>query len=230
VKIIAGRSPLEVWKEGSTHLIDNGGADYNLLLSFPCVAAANETPLQDYDPSLVLGSNFDRARDVANTIFPKKTWENVDSRPKLYSRYMRAHRMGKKKQWGTYFGRMIAFGAAEINQLERVIDAMNTWQTSHRAALLLHLSSADTDRLKHLGAPCLQYLQFNSPTTGIVDLVAVYRNHDYCNKVLGNLFGLARLLRFVCDESGRSPGAVVAHSIHAYLAASMTKQKKLIGA
>ena len=230
MKSIVGSSPLEVWQVGSEHLINHGGSDYNVLLAFPCASALNEAPLETHDPSVSLGGNFDSARDVANTIFPKKTWANSGSRQTLYSRYLRAHRMGRKKQWGTYFGRMIRFGQTEVNQLERLIEALNTWQTLHRAALVVHLSSSETDKLRHLGGPCLQYLQFNCPTRGTVDLVAIYRNHDYSNKVLGNLYGLARLLRFVCDQTDCTAGTVVVHSIHAYLSASMAKQKILIGA
>jgi hypothetical protein len=48
--------------------------------------------------------------------------------------------------------------------------------------------------------------------------------------LLGNLFGLARLLRFVCDETNCTAGTVVAHSVHAYLSASMAKQRILMGA
>lgn len=224
-------SPLAAWRTASSHLIGVGGEDFNLLVSFPCATALDEAPLKEYDPRTVLGSKFDRARDVANTIFPAKTWANSSTRADLYKRYLKANKRGRKKSWGTYFARMISFGSCEVNQLERVINALTSWeQKAYRAAFLMHTSSAETDKLRPLGGPCLQYVQFNCPSATTIDLLAVYRNHDYCNKVLGNLFGLSRLLRFVCKESGRTPGRVTCLSAHAYFNTSVKKQKQLIGA
>ena len=221
---------MAAWQAASTHLIERGREDFNLLVSFPCATIVNEAPLNDYDPRTILGSKFDRARDVANTIFPAKTRANSSTRADLYKRYLKAIRRGRKKSWGTYFLRMISFGACKVNQLERVIGALTGWgQKAYRAAFLMHTSSAETDKLRPLGGPCLQYVQFNCPNATTIDLLAVYRNHDYCNKVLGNLFGLSRLLRFVCEESGRSPGRVTCLSVHAYFNTSVKKQKQLIG-
>jgi thymidylate synthase len=230
VKIVEGLSPVDVWKQASQFLIDNGGKTYNVLLAFPCAGAASEDALKLNDPAKILGSEFDRSSNVANTIFPSKTWKNVNTRAALYARYTRAHARGHKKQWGTYFGRMTSFGTAKINQIERVIDALNNWQHPHRAALLIHTSSAETDKLRHLGGPCLQYIQFNCPDSETIDLVAIYRNHDYCNKVLGNLYGLSRLLEFVCAATSMAAGRIVVHSIHAYISTSLKNQKTLIGA
>jgi thymidylate synthase len=225
--IIEESSPLTAWQSASAHLMTGAGEDFNLLLSFPCAAAVDETPMKDYDPRTVLGSKFDCARDIANTIFPAKTWTNSATRNHFYERYLDAHRRGRRKSWGTYFERMITFGNKKVNQLERVIIALRTWPKSYRAAFLMHTSSSETDKLRPLGGPCLQYIQFSCPSSTTIDLVAVYRNHDYCNKVLGNLFGLSRLLRFVCEESGRNPGRVSCLSIHAYFNASVKKQKLL---
>lgn len=225
--IIEEESPLTAWRAASAHLIANRGAGFNMLVSFPY--ATDESPLSDYDPRAILGPRFDRARDVANTIFPAKTRVNSRARADFYNRYLRAHSRGLKKGWGTYFQRLISFGGDKVNQLERVIVALTTWQNTYRAALIMHTSSAETDKLRPLGGPCLQYLQFNCPSAAEIDLLAVYRNHDYCNKVLGNFYGLNRLLKFVCDESGRHPGTVSCLSVHAYFDTSIKKQKQLTG-
>ncbi len=228
--IIAESCPLAVWKTASNYLLQHRGEDYNLLLTFPCAGAADEAPLKQCSPRSVLGDRFDNARDVANTIFPARTWSKVNSRDELYGRYRRAHAKSSNRRWGTYFGRMIAFGQSEVNQLERVINALLKWPNSYRAALFIHTSSAETDKLRPLGGPCLQYLQFNCPNSKMVDMLAVYRNHDYCNKVLGNLYGLSRLLNFICDQSNRTAGAVSCLSAHAYFNASRRDQIRLIGA
>lgn len=227
--IVEEISPLEAWRTACSRLIAHGGESFNLLVSFPCNAAADETAMITYDPRQVLGPGFDRARDVANTVFPAKTRQNSVGRGDFYKRYERAHRRGSKKGWGTYFGRFIAFGETRVNQLERVVHALTTWQKSYRAALLMHTSSAETDNLRPLGGPCLQYVQFGCPDHTRIDLLAVYSNHDYCNKVLGNFFGLSRLLNFVCEESAKTSGMVTCLSIHAYFDTSIKKQKQLAG-
>lgn len=226
--IIKENSPLAAWKSASDYLIVNKGEAYNIQVSFFCSEASDETPLQKYDPRKVLGKKFDCARDVANTIFPAKTWANSETREDFYERYQRAHKRNRKTSWGTYFERLIVFGNKKINQLERVINALTNWKRNCKAALVMHISSPETDNLRILGGPCLQYVQFNCPNKKQIDLVAVYRNHDYCNKVLGNFFGLSRLLKFVAEESGRLPGKVSCLSIHAYIETSLKKQKELI--
>lgn len=228
--MISERSPLHAWRAASTYLIQEGGECQNLLVSFPCSSARDESPLVDYDPRAVLGNRFDRARDIANTIFPTKTLQNSSSRSDFYERYKKAHLRGRKKKWGTYFLRQIEFGAKKLNQLETIIDTMNTWpKKAYSAVFLMHLSSSETDTLKPLGGPCLQYIQFVCPTAREVDLVAVYRNHDFCNKVLGNYFGLSRLLNYVCEQTDMKPRTISCLSIHAFFATSLKNQKRLIG-
>ncbi|HEY9869885.1 MAG TPA: hypothetical protein V6D08_12020 [Candidatus Obscuribacterales bacterium] len=227
--IIEEDSPLTAWRAACAHLFAKGGEDFNLFVSFPCASAANEQPLKDYNPRSVLGEDYDVARDVANTIFPSKTLANSRTRDDFYKRYLRAHSRRPTKSWGTYFQRLIAFGCSEVNQIERVIDALTTWKNTYRAALIMHTSSAETDTLRPLGGPCLQYVQFNCPNARLIDLLAVYRNHDYCNKVLGNYYGLSRLLKFISDQSGRQSGKVCCLSAHAYYNTSMRNQKRLAG-
>lgn len=50
----------------------------------------------------------------------------------------------------------------------------------------------------------------------MLDLVVVYRNHDFFNKALGNFIALGQLLRFIAVESGKTPGNLICHSVHAY--------------
>jgi thymidylate synthase len=101
------------------------------------------------------------------------------------------------------------------NQIERAIHALNNWQRKE-AAIVGHLSSPDIDKLKPIGSPCLQYFEILWGGDDVLDLFAVYRNHDFLNKTLGNYIGLARLLAFVATESKKKPGRLICHSVHAY--------------
>jgi hypothetical protein len=48
-----------------------------------------------------------------------------------------------------------------------------------------------------------------------VTLTAVYRNHFYIEKLLGNLIGLGRLMAFVARESNLNVGALTVVSTRA---------------
>ena len=48
-------------------------------------------------------------------------------------------------------------------------------------------------------------------------LTALYRNHYYIERALGNLIGLSQLLYFVARESGLEPRGLVCHSTLARL-------------
>jgi hypothetical protein len=48
-------------------------------------------------------------------------------------------------------------------------------------------------------------------------LTALYRNHFYIEKLLGNLIGLGRLMAFVAKESGVAAGPLTVISTHAQI-------------
>ena len=225
--MIQGASPVDAWQQGARHLLGNESGDFNLLISFPWAGTQDELPLTEYDPHRVLGADFDNSKDVANTIFPAKTWRNSTSRADFYLRYQAAHKRGKRKAWGTYFLRLVAFGDKRVNQLEKVIDALNSWKNTYAAAMVMHTSSSETDSLRPLGGPCLQYVQISCPNGSDIELTAVYRNHDFCNKVLGNYYGLSRLLGFIGEQTCRNPVRITALSVHAYFDTSKKKMKEL---
>lgn len=226
MKFIA-TTPLDAWLQVSRHLINTEGHEaFNLLIEFSDISDADEAEMLEFDPRS-LGSKYDLIKDVANTIFPQKIYTNSTSRSELYQRYLRAHKRSRRRRWGTYFQRFICFGNKEVNQLENIVHALSTRANTYKAAYMMHTSSAETDGLRTRGNPCLQYVQFNCPNQKQLDLVAVYRNHDYYNKALGNFVGLSRLLKFVANESGHTIGSVTCLSIHAYADAPISLQKQL---
>ena len=216
------------WKAASTLLASSSGTSArNLVLEIADPLRWDPDWFDRIDPR-VITSKADNPRDVANTIFPEKTWNRSTSRDELYSRYSRAHAMGKKKSWGTYFLRLIEFGESKVNQLERAIEVMNSWKHEPGTAIVLHTSSAETDRPRPLGGPCLQLCQLQV-YGGSVDMTVIYRNHDYFNKTLPNLVGIGRLMGFICSQTGRAPGSLVCHSGHAYSSDGKDGLKALLG-
>jgi thymidylate synthase len=67
------------------------------------------------------------------------------------------------------------------------------------------------------GGQCLSFLSFKvHPETGLM-LTAMYRNHTYVTRCLGNLIGLGRLQAFVANETGLGIGSLTCVSTHATL-------------
>jgi thymidylate synthase len=72
-----------------------------------------------------------------------------------------------------------------------------------------------SDRKRPYGGPCLSYLSFKRhPKLGLL-LTAVYRNHYYVTRLLGNLIGLGQLQAFVAKEAGLDVGSLSVISTHA---------------
>ncbi len=222
---------LEGWRKGVEYLYSNGEC-YHLLTTIENPTKMESSWFDDYNPANVrLG--IPSISDVATTIFPYKYLNRGYSRTKLFNRYANVHARAKKlhkksgRRWGTYFERMIQFGPNQINQLEKVTTALLNWKNNPRAALVLHISSPDTDSPKPIGAPCLQYVAILCPDRDTISLLSVYRNHDYFEKVLGNFIGLGQLLKFLCCETGRNPGTLTCHSAHAYYHSNKSEIKNL---
>jgi len=229
-EVFQGATCLDGWKAVVESLLGGSREASNLLIVISDPCGVSDEWLYRYNPRSV-GAGYDSIRDVANTIFPLRTYENAASRDQFYARYCRA--LARRRHlhpgvWGTYFHRLIDFGTSHVNQLERAISAMRAWERNHKSVVVLHTSSAETDGIRTRGGPCLQYVQLNCPDPGTVDIVAVYRNHDYFNKALGNFIGLARLLRFVCEAIAREPGSLTCHSVHAFLGAPRSRVSDLL--
>lgn len=232
VAMISGDNALEAWRAGAKHLSGVGEA-FNLVTVINKPTEIVDEWFEAFDPRH-LKADVQRLSDVVTTIFPYK-WANKGyKRDDLYARYMDVHTRAKrihngtKRSWGTYFERMINFGEGQVNQLEISIRSVQSWTKNHKAALVIHTSSAETDSIKKLlGNPCLQYVELLCPDVNTISLLAVYRNHDYFEKVLGNFIGLGQLLNFICEETNRVPGQLVCHSAHAYFQSTKAQFEQL---
>lgn len=225
--IIQAQHCLEAWQSAVQHLLQHEKTDQNLIIEIADPTYLKKEWLEVYNPTLI-DKHVKSVRDVANTIFPQKTFLN--SRPNnFYQRYLKAHRRAKNPSgiWGTYFLRLISFGESSINQLENVISRMKKWGRNHKAAFVFHLSSADTDNPRPRGGPCWQFGEL-SCRGKYLDFIVVYRSHDYFSKAFGNFIGLGRLLNFISKKTGKKPGKIVCHSVHAFVGKSSKSMNKLI--
>lgn len=228
--LFSAADPEDGWRQVCAHLLANQSECFEAIVAIQNPLKIHGDWRTRFNPQAVSAVG-DRIADVANTIFPLKTRLNTTSRIALYSRYRSAYERRKHRHqgvWGTYFHRLISFGTSNLNQLERAIASMSSWEHNHKAVVVLHTSSAETDGVRTRGGPCLQYVQLNCPDFHNVNLLAVYRNHDYFNKALGNFIGLARLLDYVAAETNRKPGSLTCVSAHAYFDVSRASMHALL--
>lgn len=180
--------------------------------------------------------NLVKPRDVAYTIFPYGIYELSRDSEKLYKDYWRFFKYTRNREhsgWGTYFERMIRYtgGKSEVDQLGSIIRAINNRSRNSKAAYTIIIPKPGSENTKPLGSPCLNYLAIRSEYSGsrrIINLLAVYRNHDFLERAYGNYLGLCKLLEYIVNETGSSIGKVTCVSSHAFVENNKTDLKNFI--
>lgn len=165
-------------------------------------------------------------RTVANTIFPKSLYDRHGA-PDFYDVYLsKVYPRIKRPQgdWGRYFERMITFPlhkkGKSINPLQDIVGKIKLQLTGPRCfrnVYELTVYDPIRDAGPVMNRQCLSFLSFKL-TDRIprkLLLTAMYRNHYYIERLLGNLVGLSWLMKFVADETGVAVGELTIVSTHA---------------
>jgi thymidylate synthase len=214
----------KAWVEACQSIIATKDEGYNVVIDV--VDAVHHDGKDDEVITLVNDFLSDHDANpivtVANTIFPQSLYDEygasrmVEEYRKDFDKF--AHDGG---YWGQYFDRMTRFEDpedGEIDPLQELIEKMKGNEdrnTRYKAAYELTIYNPATDRKRHYGGPCLSYLSFKRhPDDGLL-LTAVYRNHFYVSRLLGNLIGLGQLQAFVAKEAGVPVGSLTVVSTHA---------------
>lgn len=168
---------------------------------------------------------------VANTIFPAAL-DRGDGIDALTKRYMQVYerRMHRQGEWGRYFQRMVAWptgsgkGAGTVNQLSANIDTLRAMRSGEAKffgnVTEIALFDPARDLRKKMNRQCLSFIELKPEREGNtwrLSMMAVYRNHYYVQRTLGNLIGLGRLLQFIANETGFDIGTLTIQSTHACL-------------
>ncbi len=232
IPVVERPTALEAWRAGCSLLLDARGEVSNLITTVAQPCQAEGDWLKQHSPARIK-AGADDVCDVANTLFPQRTCDRAATRLEFYACYLQVHDRARRWQrgrhaWGTYFERLIRFPPDGVNQLERAIDKLSTWPQRNTTGLVFHLSSPAVDAPRTRGGPCWQFGEILWNADDSLDLVVVYRNHDFFNKVLGNFTGLGRLLRFICAASNKQPGKLICHSVHAYFDCSQQQLRSLM--
>jgi len=121
-------------------------------------------------------------------------------------------------------------GNERINQLKNIIDAINARGRVSRAAYTIILEKPGCETKRAMGAPCLNYIavQVESGNPRTINLLCVYRNHDFLKRAYGNYWGLANLLNFIACETESAIGTLTCVSSHAYVDGKKSELKSFV--
>jgi hypothetical protein len=218
--VVKGENAVDAWQQGCGHLsAEPSHMLRNVITEIEDPVVVEPQWYNRFDPKAVGAP--DRLSVVAKVLFPDLPRKPNETRQQFYDRcdkmLSRALRLNRlHSSWGgTYFQRLRSLDGSE-DQIERAIRVLSEWEVRAETAIVAHTSSPTIDGLRKRGSPCLQYIEILWRDGGLLDLVAVYRNHDFLNKALGNFIGLGRLLNFIATETEKTPGRVICHSVRAY--------------
>lgn len=219
------RDCASAWRE-AVRAVDAqaGHSAYNVIIDIadPTLDASRLNPRVAVVDDFL--NRFDKSVEtVANTIMPAGLYRRYGA-PGFFDVFHDKvlGKVRRNARWsGYYFERMTRVpvsGGAPINQLWEIVERIRNENV--RALNKFELTVFDPERDvddSPYGGQCLSFLSFKliPGATKTLSLTAVYRNHFYIEKLLGNLIGLGRLMAFVAKESGVSVGPLTVVSTHA---------------
>jgi thymidylate synthase len=216
------------WARAIRELSNNGWDIWNVVVQIQqpeLFDTSNNDLLEDFAKRNGLISQ----KHVANTIFPQTFFSNGISRPRLYEKYRRFSNRPRKERrhgWGTYFGRMIEYPApndSNIDQLGIIIDNIRSRPKNYGSSYAIVIPCPHKDLRRIRGAPCLNYITIQTENTPdpngkkIINMLAVYRNHNFTERAYGNYLGLCDLMKYITNETYSQIGALTCISSHAYV-------------
>lgn len=194
-------------------IIDVGNPLVNTDQNHPCIKVVNDF-LLSHDKSV---------ETVANTIFPQALYHTFGA-PQFFDifRNQVLKKVRRNDRWsGYYFERMIQFpypADQPTNQLWSIVERLRSVTALNKFEMSLFDPVRDVDESPY-GGQCLSFLSFkvHPGEKKTLTLTAMYRNHYYIEKLLGNLIGLGRLMAFVAREAGLDVGTLTVVSTHAVI-------------
>ncbi len=215
-------SPVRAWAEAAARLRTAPGHSLGGLILHI------EDPLKvDADEAAVIGlvDAFLRRHDkhpivtVANTIFPSSL-DRGDGIDALRERYLPIYRrrMCRQGEWGRYFERMVNWEDRKRGHLDQLKENIRMLKEAREGSRFYEnryeiiISDPVRDMRKPTNRQCLSMIELKPERDGALHMLAVYRNHYYVQKTLGNLLGLGRLLGFIARESGFEVGTLTINS------------------
>lgn len=229
----------EAWLAAARKIDEAGGDLYNVVVDIenPAALTAEDRRIMGFVDGFLRehsrqGCRVQPVDSVANTIMPYQLYRRFGY-PEFFDVYERDvyPRIKKPQEWGRYFYRMIHHETRQevIRPLQQLVEKVRTQANSSRTygnvfelpvtdpALDVNTYNPGCDARLLRGGPCLSFLSFKlHPKRGLM-LTAIYRNHFFIQRTLGNYIGLGRLQAFVAEEAGVDVGPLTCISTHAEL-------------
>lgn len=221
-------SNARAWVAAAAAVKAAGGEAHNVIIDIadPVAEDPTDTAIIQALDRYLRGHNTYPVASVANTIFPEATLRRhgpVDFYEAYHQRVLpKMKRI--TRDWGRYFERLTKWTKARngqistINPLQDLIIFMQTQiagQRTYRNVYEMTIYDPTRDAGKISNRQCLSFLSFKLTTDHQLLLTAVYRNHAYISRGLGNFIGLGRLQAFVAQQSGATVGSLTCVSTHA---------------
>lgn len=219
---------ISAWQE-AVRLVEaeRGHSAYNVVIDIadPTANTTRQHPGVAFVDDFLRLRNQQTVETVANTIFPASLY-HLHGAPAFFDIFQKRvlGRVRRNERWsGYYFERMINAPAREgrnLNQLWDIVGRINDEKVKslNKFELPLFDATRDVDKSPY-GGQCLSFLSFKvvpgPRRERTLGLTAMYRNHFYVEKLLGNLIGLGRLMDFVCRETGLGLGELTIVSTRA---------------
>lgn len=163
---------------------------------------------------------------VANTIFPQSLLQRhgPDDFYAVYHDRVLPRMKRITHDWGRYFERLTKWTKVRgnqqtiINPLQDLIIFMRGQIAGDRTfknvyEMTIYDPTRDAGKISN--RQCLSFLSFKLADDNHLCLTAVYRNHSYISRGLGNFIGLGRLQAFVAQQAGAALGSLTCVSTHA---------------
>jgi thymidylate synthase len=218
MKCVTGDNCAEAWARGALAVHENHGPLSPLVTEIIDPCFFDVAWMSDLSPRKLVPS-ADTLHSVIEMVGPDELakFQRPDVYIRAWKKYDRCRSRGRHlSNWrDTYFERLTRDNA--YNRLDDIITKMRTWQARRVAPFYAHTNSNAAGGIVPIGSPCLQYVQFAQRGDNKIDLFALYRNHDFFLKALGNFIGLGRVLAFVARETNQVPGKLTCFSVNAYL-------------
>ncbi len=222
----AAPTQVRAWLEAAERLLHEGELGGLMLhIENPMALSSEEEAVIDLVDKYLKEHGQQGIATVANTIFPASL-DRGDGIEGLRARYLAvyAKRMCRQGGWGRYFERMVHWETRDRGHVDQIAEnirmlrqlrADGAW--NYKQCYEIALFDPARDLIKPRGRQCLSFIELKPALDGQLHMMAVYRNHHYVARTLGNLIGLGRLQQFIAQEAGFTLGTLTIQSTHAEL-------------
>lgn len=221
---------VQAWLTAVNALRMRGGEAHNVIVDIdnPIIQTDTDAAIVRELDAFLRDHHTYGLNTVANTIFPQRLLEHHGPEEfiQVYRDKVLPRMMRRTRDWGRYFDRLTAWKKIKgtqvttINPLEDLVRFMQTQIESdktYRNAYEMTVYDPTRDAGRGANRQCLSFLSFKLTGDNKLLLTALYRNHSYISRALGNFIGLGRLMAFVADQSGSQLGSLTCISTHAVI-------------